>query len=411
LAGLALFAKEAACMRILHTSDWHLGRLFHGVHLTDEQAHVLDQLVALVADAKPDVLIVAGDVYDRSVPPVEAVELLDDTLTRIAVDLATPVVMIAGNHDSPERIGFGSRLLARSAVHLAGDVAADLTPVRLGDEHGPIEVFPIPYAEPAVVRARLQDDGVRDHQGAMGALIARARATRTPGSRAVLVAHAFVTGGSESESERPLSVGGAATVAAASFEGFNYVALGHLHRPQHAGSERVVYSGSLLKYSFAEASHRKSVSLVEIDAAGAVRTEAVELTPRRDVRTITGSLAEVLAGPASGDSRDDYVSIALTDRGAILDAIGRIREVYPYCLHVDRSAFLKAGSEALAGTRADHRRRTVDELFDDFVRAMTGESMTEEERAAFAEIVDGMERVERESDGDEIVAAPAGGRS
>lgn len=384
-------------MRLLHTSDWHLGRLFHGVHLTDDQAHVLDQLVDLVAYAKPDAVIIAGDVYDRSVPPVDAVELLDETLARIAVDLAVPVVVIAGNHDSPERIGFGRRMMARSRVHLAGDVFAAEEAIVLEDGFGPVEIFALPYAEPAVVRSRMEEESARDHQSALAALLRRARKARGRSARSIVVAHAFVAGGSESESERPLSVGGAATVSPAVFEGFDYAALGHLHRPQTVGSGRISYSGSLLKYSFAEASHEKSVSLVELDASGGATIERIALTPRRDVRSIHGALAEVLEGPAAGESRDDYVSIALSDRGAILDAIGRIREVYPNCLHIDRSAFLKAGEATPAGARADHRSRSVTELFDDFVRAMTDEPLSMSESDAFVEIVDAMERGEREN--------------
>jgi exonuclease SbcD len=382
-------------MRLLHTSDWHLGRLFHGVHLTEDQAHVLDQLVALVGDSAPDVVVIAGDVYDRSVPPTDAVALLDDTLTRIAVGRRTPVVMIAGNHDSPDRIEFGRRLMASSGVHVFGGPSGRIEPVVFQDEHGPVSLVALPYGEPSTVRSAFADEAIKDHQGAMAAMLAAARANLAGARRRVVVAHAFVSGGLECESERPLSVGGAASVSVDSFDGFDYVALGHLHRPQALGSERIAYSGSLLKYSFSEVSHRKSVSLVDIDAAGHVRVERIALSPRRDVRSVRGSLGEVLAGPGAGESRDDYVAVELTDRDAILDAMGRIRAVYPNCLHVDRSAFFGAAAAEHAAA-GDRRHRTDCELFEDFVREVTGEPMTEPERAALQEAVESLARRERE---------------
>jgi len=402
-------------MRLLHTSDWHLGRLFHGVHLTDDQAHVLDQLVDLVADTRPHAVLIAGDIYDRAVPPPEAVALLDETLSRIAVDLSTPVVLIAGNHDSPDRIGFGARMMAGQGVHVFGTMAAtiaaapagtlpgvlELAPqmVEIEDEHGPVSIVPLPYAEPAAVRGALHNDSsdsIVDHRSAIAALTNAAHGVLPAGRRAVVMAHVFVTGGTESESERPLSVGGTGSVDAASFQGFSYCALGHLHRPQQAGAPNVRYSGSLLKYSFAEAEHHKSVSVVEINHDGRASIEEIELSPRRDVRIVKGSLDQILAGPAAGENREDYIMAELTDRGAILDAMPRIREVYPNCMHIDRSAFLAHSGQAAGSGPADHRSRSHEDLFGDFISEVTGEKLSEVELSALHQVLDSMRRGERE---------------
>ncbi len=370
-------------MRFLHTSDWHLGRLFFGVHLTEDQAGVLDQLVLLVREARIDCVLLAGDVYDRSLPPPDAVRLLDDIVTRLVVGAGVPVVMIAGNHDSAERLGFGSRVLEAGGLHVTGTRPLAVT---LGDAAGPIDIIALPYTEPAVVRARLGDDTLTDHEKALTADLACVATQLVPGRRRIAVAHAFVAGAVESQSERPLVVGGSASVGARCFEGLDYVALGHLHRPQSVGREAVRYSGSLLKYSFAEADHDKSVTIVELDERGACLTEKVPLSPRRDVRVLRGTLEELQRGAATDSARDDYVLAELTDRGAILDAIGKLRRCYPNCLHIDRTSLFDAPGSGQA-CRADHRRHTEAELFGSFFREVTGDAPNQDETTAFAEIV------------------------
>jgi exonuclease SbcD len=381
-------------MKFIHTSDWHLGRLFYGVHLTEDQAHVLEQLMALIKDAKAEALLVSGDIYDRAVPPPDAVKLLDEVLSRIVKGLKTPVILIAGNHDSPDRLGFGSQLLAGVGLYVQGSLSTETSPVVIHDEAGPLCIYAIPYAEPALVRQQLAREDIHDHEAAMRALVERVRLVHPPGARSILMTHAFVAGGEESESERPLSVGGASTVNADCFEGFHYVALGHLHRPQSAGSETVNYSGSLLKYSFSETAHTKSVSLVEMDAEGRCTVERIPLTPRRDVRRIEGALADILNGPQAGESREDYVMVTLLDKGAILDAMGQIREVYPNALHIERPTW-GAGGE-FQGPRVDHRQMDEVELFGQFFSQVAGNDLSEEQRSAFAAIVNTMRQRERE---------------
>jgi exonuclease SbcD len=381
-------------MRFVHTADWHLGRIFFGVHLTEDQAHVLDQVIDLVKSSGAAALVVAGDVFDRAVPPPEAVDLLDDVLSRLALDVGVPVILIAGNHDSPQRLQFGSRLLRSRQLHIFGGLSNVLGMVTLEDDAGPVEFHALPYAEPPVVRECFADEEVIDHSTAMRRCIRAARSAEGGGRRRVLIAHAFVQGGSGCESERPLTVGGAGTVEASCFDGFQYVALGHLHDPQEFSDGRVRYSGSLLRYSFTEG-EKKVAKVVEIDAAGRCSVEAVPLVPRRQIRCITGTLEEILRGPEDGRGRDDYLQVTLLDRGALLDSMGRIRQVYPNALHQERPFLHDAGETG--ATRFDHTKMTDAELFADFFRQVTGEPLDESRAAAFATVIDAMHRREREA--------------
>lgn len=381
-------------MRFLHTADWHLGRLFFGVHLTDDQAHVLDQLIELIKDSSLDAVVIAGDIYDRAVPPPDAVALLDDVLSRVAIGLDVPVLMIAGNHDSPERVNFGARVFAQQKVHVCGTITADATSVIMRDNHGPVYFYLIPYAEPAVVREKLGDGVALDHSASMKLLIDNARCRHPSGARSVAVAHAFIAGGEETESERPLSIGGSSAVDSSCFAAFNYTALGHLHRPQSAGAEHVVYSGSLMKYSFSEADHKKCMLLVDIDERGTVRTERISLSPRRDVRRLEGTLADLLNHSAARGNREDYLEVTLVDRGAILDPIGKLREVYPNVLHLRRQDYIT--DSEMKSSSSDHRRVSDLDLFKNFFMEVTGEQLSDKQSSAYGTIVEKVRINERE---------------
>lgn len=380
-------------MRLLHTADWHLGRLFHGRSLIEDQAHVLDRFVDLVKELRPDAVLIAGDVYDRAVPPAEAVNLLDDTLSRIVLGVGVPVVMIAGNHDSPDRLGFGARLLAAQGLTIAGRVDAALAGVEFEDAWGRVVVHPLPYAEPAMVRDALSAEIV-GHEAAMAALLQGVWQRHPAGARSVLMAHAFVAGGDESESERPLSVGGSGAVSAGLFAGFDYVALGHLHRPQQAGAEHVQYAGSLLKYSLSEVDHHKSVTLVELGEPGDVRLERIPLPPLRDLRCVQGSLAEILAAARSDAAPQDYIFASLHDAGALLDPMARLREVYPNVLGCERTVLSRTGQAACPAPR----RRELDTraLFSDFFREVAGETLEEPASRAVDDSLEALARLERE---------------
>ncbi len=367
----------------IHTADLHLGRQLYGERLLEDQRVVLDQLAALVEERRPTALLIAGDVYDRSVPPAEAVELLDDLVVRIAGELETPVVMIPGNHDSADRLGFGARLMGAGRLHIAGQLGEKLTPVVLTDEAGEIAIFPVPFLEPARVREVTGKDQVRCQQSAWAAVLSSVKAA-AKGRRTVLVGHAFVQGGSVSESERALSIGGADTIDAGLFSGIDYVALGHLHQAQSVGSDRVQYAGSPLKYSLSELSHQKAFTVVELDCEGAVQIERVPVVPRRDLRRITGTLSEILAQGPVGPA-EDYVVVTLEDAGPVHEPMARLREVYPNALHIEREEAAASAPGRFAGK--DHRAVDLASHFSDFFKEVTGERMTEEEARVLAEVL------------------------
>ena len=378
-------------MRFLHTSDWHLGRVFYNLSLIEDQAWVLDRLVKLAIDERVDAVLIAGDVYDRAVPPTDAVALLDDVLSRLVLGARIPVVLIAGNHDSADRLGFGSRMAESAGLMIRGTLGR-LAPILLSDAHGVVAVHPVPYAEPAYVRAIASDaqdvdapgtdSGAFDHQAAMNSLMAMARAQRVPGQRNIVVGHAFVAGGAASDSERPLSVGGSGMISTATFDGFDYVALGHLHRPQAVGGEHIQYAGSLLKYSFNEVDQPKSVSIVEMAADGGVQVKRVALGARRDVRIVRGTLAEMIAAPDRDASRDDYLMAELTDTAPLLDPLARLRAVYPNMMTLQMVS-IGQGGDAKMGAHIDHRVRQPEELFKAFYRDVMGEALGDAEQDVF----------------------------
>lgn len=371
-------------MKFIHTSDWHLGRIFYGIHLTDDQAFILDQLILLLKDEQPDLLIVAGDVYDRAVPPAEAVELLDDVLSRIVLDLKIPVLLIPGNHDNPRRLRFGSRLLKTRGLYLGCILDQQLDPVLFEDTHGPVCVYAVPYAEPPEVREVLCDDTLHNHHLALSAIIDRMNKRHDKKNRSIIVSHSFVAGGEESESERPLSIGGTGTVDASLFSFAHYVALGHLHKPQKIGDREIHYSGSLLKYSFSEASHQKSVQIVEMDAAGVCTVRRIHLKPRKDVQCLEGYFADLKKTPIEGISGEDYLMVTLLDQGVIIDVMPRLREVYPNLLHI-RKPFVEAGSNRTMGS-AEYRKLGEKELFASFVSQVTGEEISQAQLKEFEKV-------------------------
>lgn len=381
-------------MRFLHTSDWHLGRIFHGVHLTNDQSYLLDQFMACVQDTQPDAIVIAGDVYDRAVPPTEAIELLDDTLSRVILDYHVPIFLIAGNHDSPERLGFGNKLLARQGLHVAGTLTGRPEAILLEDKHGPVYFVPLTYAEPALVRERLNEPDAYDHEQALKTMIRQSLEQIPESSRKVAIAHAFITGGSTTDSERPLSVGGSGMVSAKIFEPFQYTALGHLHNSQKAGAEHIRYPGSLMKYSFAEATQSKGINLVELNAQGEVSVEALTLSPRRDVRILEGYFQELLLNAASHGNRDDYLQIILKDTDPILDAMGQLRSEFPNVLAIERPHFSSA--TLLNGPSADHRKLSETQLFSSFFEQMTGQDLSEDQDAEFSGILEEVFREIRE---------------
>jgi len=381
--------KAEHYMRFIHTADWHLGRIFHGMHLTDDQSYILANLELLLKDEKPDAYIISGDIYDRSVPPPESVKLLSSHLDYVVRGLKIPVIMIAGNHDGAERLDFCSNMMKGSGLNISGIFSGAVAPVILEDEHGPVYFYPVPYADPERMKPALQADEVVSHNSCITFYTDMILAAKPSGVRSVAVAHAFVSGGTSSESERPLSIGGAGVVGASAFSGFCYTALGHLHAPQNI-SDTIRYSGSLMKYSLSEESHNKSVTLVEIDRTGNVKTGEIALIPRRDLRIVEGSFKEIL-GADDPLNREDYVAVKLTDREAVYDVMNRLRSVYPNIIHLERTEFSTSGE--LAVGRAGLKHSDMD-LFTSFYLNVTGNEPDENEMAIVGSILE--ERVKAE---------------
>ena len=318
-------------MRILHTSDWHLGRSFHRVGLLDAQAAFLEHLADVVRSEGVDALVVAGDVYDRALPAVDAVTVLDDGLDAI-VDAGATVLVTSGNHDSSARLGFGARRSARGGVHLRTRVHDASTPVLLADRHGPVALYGIPYAEPALVSDALGVE--RGHAPVLRSLMDGVRAdlaTHPTGTRSLVAAHAFVAGGDASDSERDISVGGVGAVPASVFDGVDYVALGHLHGRQRLG-EHVRYSGSPLPYSFSEQTHRKGSWLLELGPGGLERVDAVDAPVLRPLAILRGALQDLLTDPAHARHESSFCQVTLTDAQRPREPMERLRRRFPHVL-------------------------------------------------------------------------------
>jgi len=325
-------AGRSGRVRFLHTSDWHLGRSFHRVGLLDAQAAFVDHLVATVREQRVDAVLVAGDVYDRAVPPLPAVELFDRALHRLA-ELGVPTVMISGNHDSARRLGVGAGLIGRAGIHLRTDPAQCSTPVVLSDEHGDVAFYGLPYLEPALVKDEFGAEKA-GHEAVLGAAMQRVRAdlaTRSAGTRSVVLAHAFVTGGEASDSERDITVGGVAAVPAGVFDGVDYAALGHLHGCQTI-TERVRYSGSPLAYSFSETDHRKSMWLVDLGPAGEITAERLDWPVPRPLARIRGHLEDLLEDPALERHETAWVEATLTDPVRPAEPMARLTTRFPHAL-------------------------------------------------------------------------------
>ncbi|MFJ9690961.1 exonuclease SbcCD subunit D [Kitasatospora sp. NPDC101183] len=330
-------------MRLLHTSDWHLGRSFHRESLHDAQRAFLDHLVEVVRSEGVDAVLVAGDVYDRALPGLDAVELFDDVLHRLAA-LGVPTVFISGNHDSARRLGVGAGLIGRAGIHLRTDPGECAVPVVLEDAHGPVAVYGLPYLEPTLVRERfgLAKGG---HAAVLGAAMDRVRADlaeRPAGTRAVVLAHAFVTGGAPSDSERDIAVGGVAAVPAAVFDGVHYAALGHLHSCQTL-APRLRYSGSPLAYSFSEARQRKTMWLVDLAADGEVTAERVDCPRPRALATLRDTLEGLLTDERYAGDEQSWVQATLTDAVRPAEPMEKLRRRFPHTLQL---LFDPQGAEA-----------------------------------------------------------------
>lgn len=372
-------------MRILHTSDWHLGRSFHREGMLPAQAAFVDHLLEVVEAEQVDLVVVAGDIYDRALPQVDAVRLADETFARLAASRAR-VVLTSGNHDSALRLGFGARLMDAAGVHIRTDPASSGEPVLLHDEHGPVAVYGLPYLDPQLLREPWQLPA-RSHEAALAEAMRRVRAdlaTRPGGTRSVVMAHAFVAGCPASDSERDISVGGVSMVSSSVFDGVHYTALGHLHGP-HVLTDSMRYSGSPLAYSFSEAGQRKGSWLVDLDADGYAAAVFVEAPVPRPLAVLRGTLHDLLSDPRHGGAEDAWVQATLTDDLRPGQAMARLRERFPHtlALQFEPAAGDPVGSPASRGQgRSDH------DIVLDFVADLRGVPATDAEAALLLDACD-----------------------
>lgn len=372
-------------MKFLHLADLHLGKRVNGFSMLEDQAHILRQILAILDDEQPDGVLIAGDVYDKSVPSVEAVGLLDGFLTELRAR-GVPVLLISGNHDSPERLAFGGRVMDSCGIHISPVYDGALAPVTLQDAFGPVHVWLLPFVKPAHVRRWFPDADIESYTDAVAEAVAHMDIDTA--ARNVLVTHQFVTGGTRSGSEE-LSVGGTDNVDSGVFAPFDYVALGHLHGAQHIGRETIRYAGSPLKYSFSEARQHKSVTVVTLGEKGDVQVRTVALTPLRELREIRGSYDELTARSFYEHTtyRSDYLHLILTDEQDVFDAMSRLRTIYPYLMTLD---YDNARTRAAGGMSvpAETERHTPLELFEALYQHQNHRPMSEVQRAYIAQLME-----------------------
>ncbi|HCG8582463.1 TPA: exonuclease SbcCD subunit D [Vibrio parahaemolyticus] len=366
-------------MKFIHTSDWHLGRQFHNVSLLEDQQAVLEQLIQYIENNPVDAVIVAGDVYDRSVPPTIAIELLNRVVKRICGELNTPMILISGNHDGAERLGFGSEQMKRSGLHIISNFEDMLTPVVIETKAaGHVAFYGMPYNDPEQVRY-VYKELVSTHDEAHKLLAEKITEQFQSEHRNILISHCFVDGAIESESERPLSIGGSDRVSHEHFLNFDYVALGHLHQPQKKGEEYIRYSGSLMKYSFGEQNQKKGFTLVEIGKEGFIGAEHIELTAPHEMRIVEGELEQILEWGKTDPKNEDYLLVRLMDKHAILNPMEKLRTVYPNVLHLEKPGMLIGVEQEMA--QAKLARSEIDMFKDFFAEAQDSELSNEQEQA------------------------------
>lgn len=377
-------------MRILHTSDLHLGRQFNGIALDQDHGAVLDQIAHTVIEQAVDALVIAGDIFDRAAPPASAVRQFNAFLSRVASETEAAVIMIAGNHDSGDRIASMSIMTDARRAHIRGVVSVEEKPLLLSDEHGVVAFSGLPFVYEYAARECFADETMQTPEHVIAAQLGAARRHVPDGARWVVVSHAFVSGAHGSDSERPLvRVGGIETVRPETYAGAHYVALGHLHRPQSAGASHIRYSGSPLAFGFDEAEGTKSMSLVEIDGAGNATIEAIPFQPLRRVRVLRGKHAELLLA----DPSDDFIKAILTDAAPIIDGMKRLRAVFPNACELAYERDER--TDQIKPSEADAIKTTDPfDVVNNFLKQVTGQRMTDVETAVIAAALDDMQKEE-----------------
>ncbi len=371
-------------MKFIHLSDLHLGKRVNEYSMLEDQAFILKKILNIIDDEAPDAVLIAGDVYDKAVPPAEAVSLFDDFLVRLA-KRKLEVFVISGNHDSPERIAFGSRLMDISGIHMSPVYDGKIKPATLSDKYGEVGIYMLPFVKPCDVRRFFEDEEIHSYTDAIRCAVKNMDIDT--GRRNIIITHQFVTGASRSDSEI-ISIGGTDNVDADAFEGFDYVALGHIHSPQNCGSDTVRYCGTPLKYSFSEARDRKSVTVVELLEKGNVSYRTVDLQPAHDLVELKGKYEELTLKSFYEDTswQEDYTHITLTDEEDIPDAVSKLRTIYHRIMKFDYDNKRTRSNSEIMGD-ADVETKTPFELFSDFYELQNNQPMSREQADYMNELI------------------------
>lgn len=385
-------------MKFLHTADLHIGKKIFELSLIEDQRKILDQIYDIACEEQVDAVVVAGDVYDRAVPSTEAVTLLDRFLTRFS-SAGIPVMMVSGNHDSPERVAFGEHILEKQGLYIAGTYAGEVKTVTFQDLHGPVTFVCLPFVKPAVTGCSTSAEAVEQ-------MLSSLSQERGSGHRYVLITHYFVTGEQGelpelSDSESEANVGGLDSVPASLMKAYDYVALGHIHKPQRVGSGNAYYSGAPLKYSFGEASGEKSVNIVELGVPGELSVKRRSLTPLHEMRCIRGELEQLISKEVRGEvsvSLEDYLQVTLTDRVELIDPMATLRSVYPNVLQILMQKNLEQESDSYESRIPDMKKSTA-ELFCSFYEMLKGEPPDEKRRTVVEEVAAEAENMENTAGG------------
>lgn len=371
-------------MKLIHLSDLHIGKRVNEVSMIEDQEYILLQILHVIDEEKPDAVLICGDVYDKSVPSAEAVTLFDDFLCRLA-KRNLPVLIISGNHDSPERLAFGNRLLEHRGIHISPVYCGEITPVILSDEHGDVHFWLLPFIKPAHVKRYFPEDGIESYTDAVRVAVDKMGIDSN--KRNVLLTHQFVTGAATCDSEE-ISVGGSDNVDASVFEGFDYVALGHIHGQQNIGSNRIRYCGTPLKYSFSEEHHHKSVTVVELRSKGELTLRLAPLTARHNLRSIRGTFAELTDKACyENTATDDYLHIILTDEEDVPEAIGKLRVIYPNIMQLSYDNTRTRTNQIIDGAK-DVQRKSPLQLFEELYELQNNQPMSDEQRSFTRELIE-----------------------
>src|SRR6056297_769058 len=378
-------------MRIMHTGDWHLGRTLHKMSLIDDQRYILNKLVDEIKEKEVDILIVAGDIYDKSRPSTESVALLNEIFTRIIKETNAKIISIAGNHDSPERIHYGSEILMTGGLYTYGNINKKPYKITLQDEYGKINFYPIPYLDAFHCRKAYDDNEIKTQDDAYKKTLELINIDLNSKERNICIAHGYITGTDKietSESERPLSIGTAEYADVNYFKNFDYVALGHIHGPQRVQGDNIRYSGSLLKYSFSEADHKKTIPLIDIKEKGNIEKEFLELEKIRDLRIIKGKISHLIKEEVSNlANTDDYIMAVLEDKGELIEPIKTLRSVYPNTLKIKREK-IETLDEYDGIDREKFTKMNPLEIIKKFYKGMTSEELSQEDLNIFEAVTE-----------------------